>query len=148
MQNDLISAYLDAEYRVAGFSRPIYIGEHSADADHLLSQNNLSEWAYITAYNPMSEPLSAAENAHRNIQLRALLNDFLVLAGEGQDKNKAWEAEQSFFVAGISLAAAKTLAIRFGQRAIVYGKIYQAAQLIETLDFAGRPVDVSPPVVP
>ena len=54
MEDDLITAYNEAEYRVNGFSKPIYIGKHSEDADNVLSKNNLTEWAYITAYNPMS----------------------------------------------------------------------------------------------
>ncbi len=47
MEEDLITAYMNAEYRVEGFSEPIYIGEHSEDADNILSKNSLMEWAYI-----------------------------------------------------------------------------------------------------
>jgi len=133
MQNELLAAYQNAEYRVDGFSRPIYIGEHAMDADRILSQNNLNTWAYITAYNPLSVPLDAQENMRRNEELRALLNDYLVMEGEGQDKAKQWPAEKSFFIAGISLDDAKALAIRFGQRAMVYGQFNQPAELIITL---------------
>ena len=41
MEDDLITAYNEAEYRVEGFSKPIYIGKHSEDADNVLSKNNL-----------------------------------------------------------------------------------------------------------
>jgi hypothetical protein len=133
MQNHLLAAYQNAEYRVDGFSRPIYIGEHSMDADRILSHNNLNTWAYITAYNPLSVPLDAQENMRRNEELRALIKDYLVMEGEGQDKAKQWLAEKSFFIAGISLDDAKALAIRFGQKAMVFGQFNQPAELIITL---------------
>lgn len=139
MEEDLITAYMNTEYRVEGFSEPIYIGEHSEDADNILSKNSLTEWAYITAYNPMSRPLEELENVRRNAELRELVNDYIVIEGEGQDKLKEWAAEKSFFIAGMSLDNAKALAIEFGQRAIVYGQLKQTASLIITLDHLGNP---------
>ena len=139
MKEDLITAYMNAEYRVEGFSKPIFIGEHSEDADNILSKNSLTEWAYITAYNPMSRPLEEVENVRRNAELRELVNDYIVIEGEGQDKLKEWAAEKSFFIAGISLDNAKSLAVTFGQRAIVYGQLEQPAKLIITLDRLGNP---------
>ena len=139
MLEDLIKAYNEAEYRVKGFSKPIYIGQNATDADNVLSKNNLTEWAYITAYNPMSCSLEEAENIRRNNELRKLVNDYIVIEGEGQDKQKEWPAEKSFFIAGISLDNAKALAVTFGQRAIVYGQLEQPATLIITLDRLGNP---------
>ena len=139
MEDDLITAYNEAEYRVKGFSKPIYIGQNTTDADNVLSKNNLTEWAYITAYNPMSCSLEEEENIRRNSELRKLVNDYIVIEGEGQDKQKEWPAEKSFFIAGISLDNAKALAVTFGQRAIVYGQLEQPARLIITLDRLGNP---------
>lgn len=139
MQEDLITAYMNAEYRVEGFSKSIYIGQNTTDADNVLSKNNRTEWAYITAYNPMSCSLEEEENIRRNSELRKLVNDYIVIEGEGQDKQKEWPAEKSFFIAGISLDNAKSLAVTFGQRAIVYGQLEQPARLIITLDRLGNP---------
>ncbi len=138
MEDNLITAYNEAEYRVNGFNEPIYIGKHSEDADKVLSKNNLTEWAYITAY-PMSCSLEEEENIRRNSELRKLVNDYIVIEGEGQDKQKEWPAEKSFFIAGISLDNAKSLAVTYGQRAIVYGQLEQPARLIITLDRLGNP---------
>ena len=138
MQDNLITAYNEAEYRVNGFSEPIYIGQNATDADKVLSKNNLTEWAYITAY-PMSCSLEEEENIRRNSELRKVVNDYIVIEGEGQDKQKEWPAEKSFFIAGISLDNAKSLAVTFGQRAIVYGQLEQPARLIITLDRLGNP---------
>lgn len=138
MEEDLITAYMNAEYRVEGFSKPIYIGQNTTDADNVLSKNNRTEWAYLTAYNPMSCSLEEEENIRRNSELRKLVNDYIVIEGEGQDKQKEWPAEKSFFIAGISLDNAKSLAVTFGQRAIVYGQLEQPARLIITLDRLGN----------
>ena len=139
MEEDLITAYMNAEYCVEGFSKPIYIGQNTTDADNILSKNNLTEWAFITAYNPMSCSLEEEENIRRNSELRKLVNDYILIEGEGQDKQKEWPAEKSFFIAGISLDNAKALAITYGQRAIVYGQLEQPARLIITLDRLGNP---------
>ena len=139
MEDNLITAYNESEYRVNGFSEPIYIGQNATDADKVLSKNNLTEWAYITAYNPMSYSLEEEENIRRNSELRKLVNDYIVIEGEGQDKQKEWPAEKSFFIAGISLDNAKSLAVTFGQRAIVYGQLEQPARWIITLDRLGNP---------
>ncbi len=138
MEDNLITAYNEAEYRVNGFNEPIYIGKHSEDADKVLSKNNLTEWAYITAY-PMSCSLEEEENIRRNSELRKVVNDYIVIEGEGQDKQKEWPAEKSFFIAGISLDNAKSLAVTFGQRAIVYGQLEQPARLIIIFDRLGNP---------
>ncbi len=138
MDNQLISAYINSDYRVSGFNQSIQIGVNSKEVDAILSKKKITEWAFITAYNPLSVPLESNDNMQRNEQLRSLLSEFYVLDGEGQDKEKTWPAEKSFFVAGISLNTAKALARRFGQRAIVFGTLHQPAELITTLDFIGN----------
>jgi hypothetical protein len=139
MGDHLISAYLKTEFHVNGFDKPILVGENSINADKLLVEKKLTEWAYVTAYNPLSYALSENENEQRNSLLKRILKDYLHIEGEGQDKNQKWPPEKSFFILGITLYDAKILAIKFGQRAIVYGKIFQRAQLIETLAFYGNP---------
>lgn len=138
MENSLIAAYLQTDYSVSGFRQPIQVGEISVEADAFLKEHQVSEWAYLTAYNPLSYPLGPKENESRNQQLIAQLKNFVVLEGEGCDRERRWPPEKSFFVAGISLADARHLASAFGQRAIVYGKVNQAAELVETLDFVGH----------
>jgi len=139
MEDHLISAYLNTEFRVNGFDKPIMVGENSINADELLVEKKLTEWAYVTAYNPLSYALSENENEQRNSLLKHMLKDYFVIEGAGQDKKQQWPAEKSFFIAGITLYDAKILAIKFGQRAIVYGKINNPAELIETLVFSGDP---------
>ena len=58
--------------------------------------------------------------------------------GEGRDPNNEWIPEQSFLVVGISRKKAIELAVKFGQRAIIYGETNQPGELIETLFTQGN----------
>lgn len=138
MKNSLLTSYLNTLFWVNNFESPILIGQNSKEADEFIKKNQLSQWAYITAYNPLSSPLSEDENETRNLQLRALLENYVVLEGQGCDVDKLWPSEKSFFVAGIPMEKAIELAQLFEQNAIVYGKLHQPAELIITSDFLGE----------
>lgn len=68
----------------------------------------------------------------------AEIQDYQVIKGEGRDPNNEWTPEQSFLVVGISRKKAIDLAVKFGQRAIVYGETNQSVELIETLFTMGN----------
>jgi hypothetical protein len=91
--------------------------------DDLLARAEESRWALITAWNPASRQLSAGENANRQFELAAALNEggHRYLPGEGIGQNAAWPPEESLFVIGISKRDARALGRRFGQFAIVVG---------------------------
>jgi|LauGreDrversion4_2_1035121.scaffolds.fasta_scaffold648818_1 hypothetical protein len=131
--NQLKSIYLSTSYFVSTFKEPIMIGKQSTEADFVLIELGVSEWAYITAYNPLSSLLSDIENQQRNNDLMQQLDMYHVLEGEGIGTDAAWKPEKSFFIAGISLEEAKKLAIKYSQKAIVYGRLYKPAQLIITI---------------
>lgn len=131
--------YFNTNYWVIDFKNPILVGEVSNEVDEVLLNHQLNEWAYITAYNPLSFQLSDKENEIRNQTLWSKLSDYFVLEGQGQGIVGDWPPEKSYFVAGISKAEAIRLAQVFGQKAIVYGRINSPAELIQTLDFVGNP---------
>ncbi|MCE2822543.1 MAG: DUF3293 domain-containing protein [Saprospiraceae bacterium] len=117
-----ILAYHNTDYRVNGFRHPIRIGELSPEADELLREHDFTEWAFITAWNPMSEPLGDAENRLRNAELKSQLSAWVV-----SDEN--WPPEESFLVAGIPFESAVALARVYAQRAFVYGRAGEPARL-------------------
>ena len=129
----IIEHYKSTHYYVDGIDEPIMIGRISPQIDALLQSHSLNQWAYITAYNPMSRPCTNHENEERNRALRSLLDEYLVIEGKGIGMNREWPAEHSFFIGGITLDAAVKLAIQFEQRAIVYGILHQKAELIITI---------------
>lgn len=124
-----ILAYHNTDYRVKGFRHPIRIGELSSEADELLREHDFTEWAFITAWNPMSEPLGDAENRLRNAELKSQLSAWVVMEGAGCARDEKWPPEESFLVAGIPFESAVALARVYAQRAFVYGRAGEPAGL-------------------
>lgn len=135
---DFIDSYNQAEYNIEGIDEPIRIGRINQEVEDLLNRTRSKSWCFITACNPLSVDLSPDENIERNARLRTELAEYQIIEGEGRDPNGTWQSEKSFFVAGIKLTAAKKLATRFSQRAIVFGEKGKPAELIETLFTEGN----------
>ncbi len=135
---EIIQSYNQAEYYFEGFDEPLKVGEIHSGISELLNQLKASSWCFITAWNSLSVELSPEENTKRNEELFAELHDYQVIKGEGRDPNGKWTSERSFLIIGISRKKAIELAVKFGQRAIVYGEINQPAELIETLFTQGN----------
>lgn len=130
MDTDLqILAYHNTDYRVNGFRQPIRIGELSSEADELLRAHHFTEWAFITAWNPMSEPLGEAENRLRNAELKSQTSAWVVVEGAGCARDGDWPPEESYFIAGIPFESAVALARAYAQRAFVYGRSGEPAVL-------------------
>ena len=107
------------------------IGEMPAD---LLKQlPSLETWAFITAWNPLPDILSKAENDVRNAALQRHLIDqgYTVHNGIGISKDQSW-SEESFFIENISLEDARQASAKFGQLAFVYGDRKNGNQLVFT----------------
>ena len=107
------------------------IGEMPAD---LLKQLPLLEtWAFITAWNPLPDILSKAENDVRNASLQRHLIDlgYTVHNGIGISKDQSW-SEESFFIENISFEDSRQASAKFGQLAFVYGDRKNGNQLVFT----------------
>jgi len=130
---DLFTAYQNTLYIVYGLKKPISIGVDNQEVKDFLKNHNCTTWAFITAYNPMSEQLSEKENAERNALLETLIQKYTYLKGEGKAIAGDWPPEPSYFIAGITKKDSIVLARKFLQRAIVYGTIKSVPQLIETI---------------
>lgn len=127
---DLLEAYRQTNYEVDDWETPIKIGSSSPEADIFLLKNNLTEWAFITAYNPMSVPTSDATNRANNQKLKADLYHYLILDGRGVDPAGIWQGEESYFIAGISLDEATEMAKKYHQKAFVFGRVGEEAELV------------------
>ncbi|MSR47774.1 MAG: DUF3293 domain-containing protein [Planctomycetes bacterium] len=139
-RRDAPDAALLAAYRTTRFvvdipgksALTLRIGRQSARADALLRTWMASRWAFITAWNPGSRSLSAQANARRHRMLRchvlALGRTFFTGRGIGADAN--WTPEESLWIVGLDLRAAKELGRRFGQNCIVVGARGRAARLV------------------
>jgi hypothetical protein len=110
----------------------IRVGARSADADALLAAAGADAWAFLTAANPRSVLLVAADNAARMARLARLLRDrgLAHYAGTGVGDDTAWPAEPSLLVVDLAEAEALALARAFDQLAIVAGQRGEAARLV------------------
>ena len=134
-KNDLWQAYKQTAFHVHGCEPEfcIRIGSHHEQLDQLQLEHNCDAWSYITASNPASELLSNEENAKRRRELEALLQlqGYVFYGGEGVGSDRAWPAEASFLILGISRKTAMHLGRQFGQNAIVCGTRGKAAELVD-----------------
>jgi hypothetical protein len=130
--NEIEQAFLETNYIVHLQSDIVLkIGEMAADlVEHLPLLKN---WAFITAWNPLPDILSNAENEQRNEDLQQYLLDrgYSIHKGVGISKDQSW-SEESFFIENISLEDARTASAQFGQLAFVYGERESGNQLVFT----------------
>ncbi len=131
---ELLAAYLATTYtaRLGELEVRIRVGSRCPRIDRELAERNLSCWAYLTACNPGSQPLSAAENRDRQHTLRCAVHDggWACYPGAGVPDASTWEPEESLLILGIQRQPALQLARRFGQLAIVWGTRDTAAELL------------------
>lgn len=130
---DLISAYEVTNFNVkAEPTFTLNVGKVSEELKALFKQNNVSNAAFITAWNPYSKSLSNEENQARNHQLENELKirSLKFIDGFGQDPLGQWSGEDSFLVFGIDLEASKKLGIQFEQNAIVWSDSDAIPELI------------------
>jgi len=124
---ELLTAYKATAFRVSGAGGAFTLrhGHHSAEADRLLTQHGAAEWAYVTASNPGSVPMTDDENERRNRELRDHVDSLGLtwLPGEGVPVAGDWPAEESVLVLGMPLTEALELGRRFGQVAVLAGRL-------------------------
>lgn len=133
MDEELIQAYAETHYTVQD-KEPfvLHIGEVSEALLACHKRNRVECCAFITAWNPLSQQLSATENEERHQALMAEIKSrsLSFLPGEGKHPSNNWPAEQSVLVMGLSLEAAKTLGRRFEQNAVVWADEAGIPQLV------------------
>lgn len=105
----------DGEVRI-----DLRIQVRNAQIDSLLDRYRARSWAFVTAYNPDSQPLDARANRRRQAAFeRTIATPFLRGWGRGLAGN--WAPEGSVLLVGASPRRAQRLAVRWGQAAVVIG---------------------------
>ncbi len=132
--NALLEAYRCTTYRLAapGGYIDIRIGRRHLKVDVLLTALSVTEWAYITAWNPGSNLVSTAQNTAAQVELERIVRErgHAFYRGEGIPDQAGWAPEPSLWIAGIARLAAVDLGRRFGQKAIVVGSSGAPAELL------------------
>lgn len=115
-------AYRRTAYRVeAGQeSFEFRIGVRPPKLDALLDRQKARSWAFMTAYNPYSQPIADRANRRRQAAFeRSLPLPYLHGMGRGLIGN--WKPEASVLLLGITPQRARRLASRWEQAAVVVG---------------------------
>jgi len=119
-----IEAYRTTRYDVHDGDSNISfrIGEINYAIADLYQRRNVQSSAFITAWNPFGEFLSADENEKANNVLRKfLVNEGVAfIEGEGVGTDTTWPPEKSLLVLGISEIQATILCRQFQQNAVVF----------------------------
>jgi hypothetical protein len=128
-----VQAYLETEYRVHGEpGLTLRVAQANPDllCAHKLHKADCS--AFLTACNPLSEPLDAVANAARQAVLAKELSRrrLIFLPGIGQHPSNEWPGEDSFLVFGLKLEDAKFLAAQFEQNGFIWAGTDAVPQLI------------------
>ncbi|MFN2500644.1 MAG: DUF3293 domain-containing protein [Pyrinomonadaceae bacterium] len=135
--SDLEAIYKNALYVVdAGpLKFTIRLDNENNSLREFLRLGKHTSWAFLTAYNPNSQPRADAENAARQSELVADLErkGFTTLEGYGTGEN--WHPEPSLFVLDIRRDEAIAVGTRFGQNAILWGSIDSDPELV----WCGKP---------
>ncbi len=128
------ASYLRTTYRVVEVTPPIdiRIGEARPEIDALLDKHGARSWAFITAWNPGSKKLDAAENQRRQAALEAEVKQvgYVFYRGAGVPDEKDWDPEESILIVGINSEDAVKLGKKYAQAAIITGERGAQAQLI------------------
>lgn len=133
-----LSSELIAAYRATRFCAntpdpvEIRIGSSSPELEELLSRTGHQNWAFISAFNPGSQPLSDNDNHARHHTLIERLSAYQphVYEGQGLPDQPDWAPETSLLVLGIYRAEAIKVGLDYGQHAIVIGRLDEPAELV------------------
>lgn len=134
VSDDLVNAYIATDYRVTHGEATIVlnVGMYSKEIEELLVQSNSNTAAFISAYNPDSNPLSDHENikAHSALEQDIELAGYKYFLGEGKGQDSNWPSEPSILVVGIECGEAIALSSKYCQQAFVWITKQGAPRLI------------------
>lgn len=123
--SELDAAYRATTYRVylPGGCADLRIDQGNEVLRRWLEESGCASFAIVTAHNPGSQVIDAAENAERQSQLECdlLEGNYEPYAGENRPDDDGGPIEESCFIPDITPEDACALAGIFGQNAVVCG---------------------------
>ena len=118
----------------------IRIGTRTPNLDEVLFLNTETSWMLITAWNPIGAQGTLQELAAQNHRANVGLLDHIQQSGRvaipmwGLGDKMDWGPEASWLVLGVPKEDVRNWALRYGQRACVWGEKGQRAQLISSTE--------------
>jgi hypothetical protein len=124
INSNLIQSYKATTYHVnnSGERVEFFISKFNPELDSILNQHDARTAAFITAHNPHSQIVSAAENscAHEILLKELQATGHKWLAGYGTDPDGEWPPETSILILAIDQPDATRLAAQLEQNAYVW----------------------------
>ncbi len=130
---ELIQAYKETDYCVSGLLPFVLkIGKESKELRDLYDKYGYQTAAFLTAFNPYSEPVTATQNedAHKHLAEDLFKKPVMVLEGVGQDSKKEWPPEKSVLVLGLTMGDGRNIGNKFKQNAFVWAEADAVPRLI------------------
>ena len=108
------------------------IGKESKELRGLYDKYGYQTAAFLTAFNPYSEPATSTQNeaAHKHLMEDLSKKSVMVLEGVGQDSKKEWPPEKSVLVLGLTMSDARDIGNKFRQNAFVWADADAVPRLI------------------
>lgn len=132
--SELIAAYAATHFRVTGVPDPfvLQVGQRSAALEALHEAYSVGSSAFLTAWNPRSQPHSDNENRAAQAEMESALTvaGYVLLKGVGEDPSGRWPGEESVLALGIGCAEAEDIGRRYGQNAIVWAGTDAVPELV------------------
>ncbi len=137
MEPSLYKAYQQAVYVVVykGLEKQIKVAVHSIWLDELLTEFDVKNAVFITAFNPKSIILSDEENRINNLSLKNQIKQsgYQYLNGYSTNQTRSWPKEEFFLVFDVNLEKAQELTKLFNQNAYLSLSFKQPVQLVSVL---------------
>lgn len=148
ISTELLQAYRKTLYRCEDLPIELKVSELSQAADQLMSDIGVRRITVITAWNPESQLLDAADNHAWNQQLRLKIEMLRKPFWEGVNiaVDDSWPTEEAFWVADLSSFERDALANEYKQNAVVEIEKGDIAKLV--LIEPPSPTMDSPPLSP
>jgi hypothetical protein len=121
LNEDIVSTYQNTDYRFTAGEETILIrlDAPNPELSAYLEREQITDWAYMTAFNPYFNEQTDAFNSGQHLELLGRLSAYKVCPGEGRDRAGLWPVEKGVFVAGIKRDEAEFLGRDYGQYAIL-----------------------------
>lgn len=134
LSKTMINAYRTAHYRVATATPPfvLLIKKQSLELAALMKLHDVTNAAFLTAYNPFSRLTDRNLNirAHKALMGELIRMGLVYFEGAGEDPSGKWKSEPSFLVLGIPMEDARKLGDKYKQNAVVWADGDAVPQII------------------
>ncbi|MCO6461828.1 MAG: DUF3293 domain-containing protein [Saprospiraceae bacterium] len=130
---DFEKIYTETTYCIPRVGITFMVGEPNEQLNLFLQRHDSRYFIFFSAHNPNGHPEDESVNSENHLILKKVVQDMKLDFLEGYGRGLyGWKDEISLFIFNATLDMGQDLAIRFRQKAFIYGEINKAPILIWT----------------